>query len=282
MSKAKRAPRVKKPLTFTVATTEMAAYDPSVADEKLRFKLTSTQFGQQLSVLAGQVKEIKRLSLEVGKRGELTTKDGQKVGRRELTKMTNDYIKSLRTLKKNYSAQARKKPRSAFTKDGEPRKQGKGLSGAVFVQAPLKNFLLTTNYGPRDAEVKAIIQPLLVQDIISRAIVGSLLGLWSKQNKFTVMENGKQKSYFRADAAMKGSLTPYFDIVRNNPDPKKASFPDFNEDKFKYARLQNIVNPGILTKEQLNAQQLQYTNDAGVQVVLNKAKAQVSDINKSA
>jgi len=275
MSKAKRAPRVKKPLTFTVATTEMAAYDPSVADEKLRFKLTTTQFGQQLSVLAGQVKEIKRLSLEVGKRGELPTKDGQKVGRRELTKMTNDYIKSLRTLKKNYSAQARKKPRSALTKEGKPRKQGKGLSGAVFVQAPLKNFLLSTNYGPRDAEVKAIIQPLLAQDVISRAIVGALLGLWSKQNKFTVMEDGKQKSYFRADDAMTSNLGPYLQQTG-------AKYPGFDQSRFKYARLQNIVNPGILTKGQLNAQQLQYTEDAGVQQILNQAKAQVSAINKSA
>jgi len=275
MLKTKSSTRVKKPLTFEVATTEVAAYDPSVDDEKLRFKLTTTQFGQQLSILAGQVKEIKRLSLEVGKRGEVTTKDGRKVGRRELTKMTNDYIKSLRTLKKNYSAQARKKPRSSLTKEGRPRKQGKGLSGAVFVRAPLKNFLLTTNYGPRDAEIKGIIRPLLAQDVISRAIVGSLLGLWSKQNKFSVMEDGKEKSYFRADQAMTSNLGPYLQETR-------GKYPEFDQNKFKYARLQNIVNPGMLTKGQLSAQQLQYTEDDGVQQVLNQAKTQVSAINNSA
>ncbi len=52
-------------------------------------------------------------------------------------------------------------------------------------------------------------------------------------------------------------------------------------DKFSYAMLQKIVNPGMLKKAELSAQQAAYVENAQVKAALAQAFDAVSAINKA-
>lgn len=147
------------------------------------------------------------------------------------------------------------------SKDIKLPESGGGLKMPVFIKYPLKKFLLDTNYGPHDAEIKTIIKPLLAQDVMARYIIGSLFGFWAKQNRFTVLEDGRERTYLRADDAMRSNLGPYLKQV-------VTKFPKFDPNKFKFARFQNIISPGITRNNQLSSEQLEYTKDPYVKRII--------------
>lgn len=234
------------------------------ADGNERHRLSTKQFGKQLNLLADETKLLKKLSLEVGKRGKVEGEDGRTVTRKGLTDLLNAHNRKLRSLKTNYTQQGRKKKRIGG-------KKTKGLSAGVFIDQPLKDFFMKADYGPKTKEVRATIKPLLEQNMLSRAIVTPLLTMWYKQNSYKVPETnakGKavEKTYIKADATMKKFLGPYL---------KETGI---DKDKFVYAKLQTIVNPGIFKKAQLDEEYIEAAKAA--QPELDDVQAKISLLNK--
>lgn len=237
-------------------------------------RLEPNEFAKQIAILTKEVEQIKRLALQVGKKGEAKFNDGRKVTSKDLTELVARHNKKMRSLKQNYIARGSKKRRSNTKKDGTPRKQGNSLERATFIDDNLANFWASTNLGARNAEVQALIKPALDRRYISRAIMAPLLGMYSKVNSYTVEETGsdgktKKKTYIKADPAMRQFLGPY--LQQSGVDPEK----------FVYSSLQKIINPGTFKKAQLDEQRLALTEDKATTDALKAIRLQLTAINNA-
>lgn len=231
--------------------------------------LSTDQFKKQLGLLADEVLELKRLALEVGKRGTATMKNGSKVGRKELTALATQHNKKLRSLGQNYQARGTRR-KSKTKKDGTAKKKAESLFSATWINEDLRNFFAAANYGDRNAEVQGIIRPFLEKGYISRAMMAPLLGMYNKLHRYTVEEaNGKIRTYLKADPIMRQYLGSYITQAGINPD------------KIVYSSLQKIIKPTTFNKDQLDAQRLAIVADVGTTNSLKAARSSLSAINKA-
>jgi len=265
--------KAKKSVQITYATATTPAMSLTGATEKERLHLSPAEFGAQLKHLGDEVKDLVKMGRKVGalKSGQYIEVGGAKFGAKELNKLVSSHVKTLRQLKKNYTARGMKKKRSALTKEGKPRKTGDGFSQPSFLEQPLVDFINSANFGPKlsAADLAATLQ----YGILSRAILTPLLTTYMKVNGLRFEEGGKK--YYRAGPEMEAALGPYLAAL-------EARDPSFNRNKFQYNRIQSIVNPGIRSKDSLNENELAYVANDEIKATLRGIQAKVSAANKSA
>ena len=278
MSKAKKEVKI----TFATATTP--AMSLTGETEKERMHLSPAEFTAQIKRYSQEVKDLVKMGRALGKvKSGKVTIDGQSFGAKELNKLVSQHIKSLRQLKKNYAARGSKKKRSALTKEGQPRKTGDGFAKGSFLEAPLVGFLRSANFGVSNAEIHAVIDPLLDQGVLSRAILTPLLTTYMFVNGLRFVEDGKK--FFKTNAALNAALGAYLSAEEASDTGLSKSGKArmrFNRNKFVYNRLQSIVNPGIRTKDTLSADELAYLENGQVVDTLAAAQAVATRANAAA
>ena len=281
MSKAKNSVNI----TYATATTPAMG---AGATDKERMHLSPEEFGAQLKLLGDEVKDLVKMARKVGglKAGQHIEVGGAKFGAKELNKLVSQHVKTLRQLKKNYTARGMKKKRSSLTKEGKPRKTGDGFSQPSFLEQPLVDFINSANFGPNINA--ADLAPTLQYGILSRAILTPLITGYMKVNGLRFNEvdpnTGKKKTYFRVNDEIMQFLAPY--IEKEEKEDKgldKSGKPraKFNRNKFAYSRIQSFLTHGVRDKGDLDENERQYVENDEIKDVLKGIQEKVTKFNKS-
>lgn len=141
--------------------------------------------------------------------------------------------------------------------------QNNSFSRPVFIREALRQFLWNANYGPNDAEIKAIIRPFLEQGYISRAIITMLFGKYAKLNYY-IGPDGKK--YIILDPVAREQLGPY--IPQTGIDP----------DKFYFSGLQKLIRPVVLKTQELSPDQQAFIRDTAIAEQLKNARNDISKL----
>lgn len=279
---------------FTPATEESPAMSATGASEKEMKHLSTQEFGQQLSLLAAEVKDLVKMARKVGslKPGKsLVLANGEKFGAKELNALVSRHNRTLKQLKKNYVARGTRKRR--VQEPGKERKAGAGFDHGSFLREPLVDFLRTANFGgvngPAGGEpIRDVIAPLLENNLLSRSILTVLFTIYELANGLRFEEDGKK--YFRAGPDMVKFLGPYLSTLESQDraksdeemlDAKGNPKPRFDRNKFVYNRLQSIGNPGVRPKRDLKAEELEYLENPQVKETLESVQEIVSTALKA-
>ena len=276
-------------IQFATATTP--ALSEHGETDKERQNLTPQEFAAQLKASAADVRSLVKLARKVGalKSGQRMTIAGEEFGAKELNTLVSTHIRTMKQLKKNYTARGTKKKRV-------PRanaKQGLGFAQPSFLEAPLVEFLRAADLGTipnTKTRLQDVLEPVLQYGILSRAIMTPLLTIYEFHNGLRFEQDGKK--FFRAGPQMEKFLGPYLTALEASDRAKTAEeMTDkngkaklrFDRNKFVYNRLQSIVNPGFRAQDSLNATEKQYVESkdiqntlAQIQAVVSAAKANVS------
>ena len=253
----------KAQVNITFATATSPALSENGETEKERQNLTVQEFAAQLKASGQEVRDLVKIARRVGalKSGQHLTINGEEFGAKQLNTLVSTHIRTLRQLKKNYTARGTKKKRV-------PRanaKQGKGFNQASFLEAPLVNFLRSANLGnvpQTNQPLRDVLKPVLDNNVLSRGILTPLLTIYEFHNGLRFEQDGKK--FFRAGPDMEKHLGPYLSALEasdrrktdeqmldKNGKPKLR----FDRNKFVYNRLQSIVNPGFKKQDSLNAEE---------------------------
>lgn len=269
-------------IQFATATTP--ALSEHGETDKERQNLTPQEFAAQLKASAADVRSLVKLARKVGalKSGQRMTIAGEEFGAKELNTLVSTHIRTMKQLKKNYTARGTKKKRV-------PRagaRAGAGFGQPSFLEAPLVEFLRTANFGTipnTKTPLRDILQPVLQYGILSRAIMTPLLTIYEFHNGLRFEQDGKK--FFRAGPEMDRHLGPYLTALEASDRAKTAEqMTDkngkpklrFDRNKFVYNRLQSIVNPGFRAQSSLNETELQYVNSPEIKAALEQVQAVVS------
>lgn len=198
MSKSSKRSEVK--IEFATPTTP--AMSENGATPKERMNLTPQEFSAQLKASGQEVRDLVKLARKVGslKSGQqLRLANGELFGAKELNLATSTHIKTLKQLKKNYTARGTKKKRV-------PRvgaKSGKGFGTPSFLEPALVEFLRSADLGfvpGTKQKLQEVLEPVLQYGILSRAIMTPLLTIYEFHNGLRFEQDGKK--FFRAGPAM--------------------------------------------------------------------------------
>lgn len=283
--------RKTKQITITRATAESPALSASGTTDRQRQHLTSDEFGQQLSILAAEVKDLVKMARKVGhlKQGaSLTLENGSKFGVKELNALVSQHNKTLKTLKKNYTAGVKRKR----TGEKAARKAGDGFAKGSFLRQPMIDFLRTANLGGVDGPqggtpVRDVLKPLLDAGLLSRSILTVLMTIYEFANELRSEVGGKK--YFSAGPDMNKYLGPYLTQLEREDAAKspaqmktKTGKPraPFNRNQFVYNRLQNIVQLGLFDKADLTPDQQAYLENQQVKDTLAQVQGVLSNTLK--
>ena len=288
--------RSKKEVNISVATATTPAMSENGETDKERQNLSVQEFSAQLKASGQEVRDLVKLARKVGalKSGQqLRLPNNELFGAKELNAAVSSHIKTLKQLKKNYTARGSKKKRSLTTKAGEARRPGEGFAHPSFLREPLVNFLRTANFGfvPGTKQpLREILEPVLQYGILSRAIMTPLLTIYEFVNghRFDVVgEDGKTKKFFKAGPEMVQNLGPYLSALEaadkaksdaEMTDKNGKMKPRFDRNKFVYNRLQSIVNPGFRPQTELEPNEVEYI----AQPVLKEALANIQAVVSAA
>ncbi len=274
-------------VNITNATSTTPAMSEHGETDKERSNLTVQEFAAQLKASGQEVRELVKLARKVGslKSGQqLRLPNGDLFGAKELNALTSSYIKTLKQLKKNYTARGTKKKR--VPKAGASSRVGKGFATPSFLEAPLVEFLRHAELGKipgTNQRLQEALEPVLQYGILSRAIMTPLLTIYEFHNGLRFEQDGKK--FFRAGPAMEKYLGPYLSALEASDRAKTdAEMTDkngkqkmrFDRNKFVYNRLQSIVNPGFKPQESLNETEKQYVDSPEIQQTLERIQQIVS------
>ena len=279
--------RKSKALTITPATPTTPAMSSQGATEKERMHLSPAEFGQQLSLLARDAKDLVKMARKVGhlKPGQsLKLSNGETMGVKELNALVTRHGKTLKQLKKNYTARGSRKKRSAVTKSGALRKAGEGFTKGSFLTPELLAFVQNANFagvsGPKGGTpIREVLAPLLEAGLLSRSILTVLLTIYEFANGLRTEVNGKK--YFRAGPEMERYLAPYLSALENADraksdaqmtDAKGNLKPRFSRNQFVYNRLQSIANQGLIPTDDLDAERKNYIENQQVKDLLKQVQ----------
>ena len=283
--------RKTKEVTITPATSTTPAMSAQGGTDKARMHLTPAEFGQQLNILAQEAKDLVKMARRVGalRSGQsLKLANGESFGAKELNGLVSRHTRTLRQLKKNYTARGTRKPRSNVTKAGVARKKGDGFAKGSFLRPELLAFLQNANFGgvlgPAGGQsVREVIAPLLQAGLLSRSLLTVLFTIYEFVNGLRFEQDGKK--FFSAGPDMQKFLGPYLsqleaadraktdaEMVDKKGNPKLR----FDRNRFVYNRLQSIVQPGLFSKGELDQQRLDYIENAQVKQALQDAQTALS------
>jgi hypothetical protein len=283
--------RKSREVTITAATSTTAAMSAQGGTDKARMHLTPAEFGQQLNLLAQEAKDLVKIARRVGalRSGQsLKLSNGETFGAKELNALTSRYTRTLRQLKKNYSARGTRKPRSNVTKAGALRKKGDGFAKGSFLRPELLAFIQNANFGgvlgPAGGQsVREVLQQLLQAGLLSRSLLTVIFTIYEFANGLRFEQDGKK--FFAAGPDMNKYLGPYLsqleaaDRARSDADmvDKKGNAKmRFDRNRFVYNRLQSIVQPGLFRKEELDQARLDYIENPQVKQALQDAQTALS------
>ena len=274
----------KKQVNITFATATSPALSENGETEKERQNLTVQEFAAQLKASGQEVRDLVKIARRVGalKSGQHLTINGEEFGAKQLNTLVSTHIRTLRQLKKNYTARGTKKKRV----QRESARQGLGFGTPSFLEAPLVEFLRGADLGfvpNTKTRLQDVLEPVLQYGILSRAIMTPLLTIYEFHNGLRFEQDGKK--FFRAGPQMEKYLNPYLSALEASDRAKSAAeMTDkngkqklrFDRNKFVYNRLQSIVNPGFRAQDSLNETEKQYVNSPEIQATLQNIQAVVS------
>lgn len=290
--RVKGSPRRKREVTIIAATADTPAMSRTGETDKERMHLTPAEFGQQLSLLSADVKSLVKVARKVGalKPGQkLKLADGQEMGAKELNALVTRHTKTLKTLKKNYTARGTRKKRAV-----DPSKtRNNEFSKGSFLRQPLLDFVSTANFGgvngPSGGQnIRDVLRPLLEAGLLSRAILTILFTIYEFANGLRTEVNGKK--YFSAGPDMERHLGPYLTALENADrakteaqlmDKKGNVKPRFDRNRFVYNRLQSIVQPGLFPTSELDADRVAYLDNPQVKKMLADTETVLSGALKA-
>jgi hypothetical protein len=272
---------------ITFATSTTPAMSENGETEKERSNLTVQEFAAQLKASGQEVRELVKLARKVGsvKSGQqLRLPNGELFGAKELNALTSSHIKTLKQLKKNYTARGTKKKR--VPKAGAASRAGKGFNQASFLEAPLVNFLRSANLGNvpnTNTPLREVLKPVLDNNVLSRGILTPLLTIYEFHNNLRFEQD--KKKFFRAGPDMEKYLGPYLTALEASDRAKTdAQMMDkngkakmrFDRNRFVYNRLQSIVNPGFKKQDSLTAEESAWASLPEVEQTLAQIQSIVS------
>lgn len=277
--------RKSKEVTFTLATATSPAMSEGET-EKQQLHLSPAEFGQQLSALSKQTKDLVKIALKVGalKSGQhLVLSNGEKMGRKELNNLVSRHNKTLKQLKKNYGARGTRKKRDTST-----RPRADGFAKGSFLKQPLLDFIQNANFGgvngPQGGQdIREVLAPLVENALLSRSILTILFTIYEFSNGLRFEQDGKK--YFKAGPEMVRHLGPYLSQLEASDralsdeqllDAKGNMKPRFDRNRFVYNRLQSIVKPGLFATNDLDDDRKAYIDNQQVKDTLKDVQAVLS------
>ena len=285
-----------KELAFNQASATSAAMTHGEGTDKVRMHLSPAEFGQQLNVLAAEVKDLVKMARKVGalKSGQtLELSNGETFGAKELNNLVSQHVRTLRQLKKNYTARGTRRPRSDVTKAGVPRRKGEGFAKGSFMKPELVEFIRHANFGTVGGpagggqNVRDVLAPLLEASLLSRSLLTVLFTIYEFANRLRTEVDGKK--FFSAGPEMNKYLGPYLtqleaeDRAKTDAemvDKKGTVKPRFDRNRFVYNRLQSIVKPGLYTTDELDAEHLAAIESPQIKQALKDAQEVLSSTLK--
>lgn len=246
-----------------MATSPLPATSPVEKDDN---DLSTKEFGEKLDGLVKHHNNLMKLASKVyalGKTQRLQYLDGSQVGRKELRTLSSQYVKELKSLKKNYTSHGKKKRRK--------RREGgsAGFKNPILVTDNMRNFFSQANLGPSEPgnpNSAPLNQVLAVgaNGVTTRAIMTPLFNIYAHVNDMQKDPENKQfltatpqmNQYFQDTYARLAAKPQRFqkDKETGKPDLSKP-IPQFDPNRFRYASIQSIVADNTVKTDQLSPEQ---------------------------
>ena len=250
--------------------------------------LEPKEFGALLSDLAKQHTQILKLASEVyalPKGKKLLYPDGTQLGRKELKSLSSQHIRELKSLKKNYVAHGRRKPRTI--RAGAPRKSA--LNDPIVVTPAMQSFIQNANLGfinPDDPSSGSLAEVLTAgsHGVTTRSILTLALDIYADVNGLKF--DPENRARLRADALMNQHLGQSFSQLEAEPAKEKIDkktgqtklMPKFNRNDFLFNRNSSIVRANTVAGgDKLNAQQQARVAEVGGEQRLQQEQAVISE-----
>lgn len=266
-----------------MATPPAAATTPQERDP---LNLEPKEFGAKLDQLAKHHNNLLKLAAQVyslGKTQRLQYPNGKTVGRKELRSLSSQFVKMLKSLKKNYVAHGKRKKRK--------RTPGTtaGFKNPILVTDNMREFFRVANLGPSDPgntnsvplnSVLAVGQ----NGVTTRAILTPLFNIYAHINNMAQDPNNKQfltstqqmDQYFQQTYARLAARPQRY--TKPDKNGVEKPIPKFDPKRFRYASIQSIVADNTIKKDQLNEQQKAALADPATKERLEQEQALVSGI----
>ena len=234
--------------------------------EREDYNLTPKEFGEKLDTLAKHHNNLMKLASKVyalGKTQRLQYPNGATVGRKELRTLSSQYVKELKSLKKNYTSHG-KKPKRKRREGGSA-----GFKNPILVTDNMRAFFSTANLGPSDptnAASTPLNQVLAVgqNGVTTRAIMTPLFNIYAHVNNMQKDPENKQyltatpqmNQYFQQTYARLAQKPQKFQKSKETGEPDLTKpIPRFDPNRFRYASIQSIVADNTVPSTALDQQQ---------------------------
>ena len=232
-----------------MATSPLAVGSPAEKDDN---NLTPKEFGEKLDSLAKHHNNLMKLASKVyslGKVQRLQYPNGAQVGRKELRTLSSQFVKELKSCKKNYTAHGKRSKRK--------RRAGgsAGFKNPIKVSENMRQFFSQANLGPSDPAQPGstpLNQVLAVgaNGITTRAIMTPLFNIYAHVNQMQKDPNNKQfltatpqmNQYFQETYARLAAKPQKYQTDKETGQPDLAKpIPKFDSARFRFASIQSIV-----------------------------------------
>jgi len=256
------------------------------SEQRDPLNLEPKEFGGKLDELAKHHNNLMKLAKEVyglGKTQRLQYPDGTTVGRKELRSLSSQFVKDLKSLKKNYTAHGKRRKRK--------RTPGTtaGFKNPILVTDNMREFFRVSNLGPSDPANpnSAPLNSVLAvgqNGVTTRAIMTPLFNIYAKVNDMQKDPNNRQ--FLTATPQMNQYFSDTYRRLAAQPQrftkPDKTGvakpIPKFDPNRFRYASIQSIVADNTVKKEQLSAEQQAALEDPATKARLAQEQDLVSSI----
>jgi len=241
----------------------MATSPTAAIDDRDPLNLTQKEFTAQLDKLSRDHNNLMKLAAKVyslKKTERLSYPNGKTVGRKELRSLSSQYVKELKSLKKNYSAHGKRKKRKRTAGTSA------GFKNPILVKDNMRQFFATANLGPvdpRNPSSQPLNQVLAVgrEGVTTRAIMTPLFNIYAHVNN--MQQDRENKQFLTSTAEMDRYFSETYQRLAAAPQrfykPDKEGvvkpIPRFDPKHFRYASIQSIVADNAVKSAELTAEQ---------------------------
>ena len=235
----------------------------NTAQEKDPLNLTPKEFGAKLDQLGKHHNNLMKLAAQVyclPKTDRLQYPNGKAVGRKEIRSLSSQYVKDIKSLKKNYVARGKRKKRR--------RSPGTtaGFKNPILVTDNMREFFGVANLGPSEPSnknSKPLNEILAVgqNGVTTRAIMTPLFNIYAHVNG--MQRDPDNKQFLTATAQMNTYFQNTYQVLSSRPQTftkadkngVRKPIPIFDPLRFRYASIQSIVADNTIKDPQLNNEQ---------------------------
>lgn len=142
----------------------------------------------------------------------------------------------------------------------------------IFLREPLLNFIQNANLGSINGanKIQEILKPVLQFGLLDRANLSVIFRIYVYVNNLDITVDNV--AYFKVGTDMNKYLNDYLNILEKED--------NFDRNKLKMIRLVSIIEKGILSKNELNEFQREYSNNIGISKKLNEIYYTLSNFLK--